>query len=160
MLDVSIRLDVLNLLARLRDDEGMALLYITHDIASARYLCDEAYVMYAGQMVEGGPAESVINDPQHPYTRLLVESSPDPERSMASEGTSVFEDVGTLGEPPSLVNPPNGCRFHPRCPHALDKCRTSFPPRTTTKDGGWVHCWLHDGADAQPGAAGGPPTAA
>ncbi|MGW2144440.1 ABC transporter ATP-binding protein [Nonomuraea bangladeshensis] len=140
MLDVSIRLDVLNLLARLRDEEGLALLYITHDIASARYLSDDIFVMYAGQMIEGGPAESVIQEPKHPYTRLLIDSSPDPERAA---GRSAFTAAEKLGEPPSLVDPPPGCRFHPRCPFARDECRTEFPPRTEFPDGGWTTCWLH-----------------
>jgi len=141
MLDVSIRLDVLNLLARLREEEGLALLYITHDIASARYLSDDIYVMYAGQMVEGGPAESVIQEPKHPYTRLLLDSSPDPER--AGSG-SAFTATAKLGEPPSLVDPPPGCRFHPRCPFAKEKCKTDFPPRTEFADGSWTNCWLHE----------------
>ncbi|MER6943136.1 ABC transporter ATP-binding protein [Nonomuraea sp. NPDC000554] len=136
MLDVSIRLDVLNLLAQLRDEEGLALLYITHDIASARYVSDEIYVMYAGQMVEGGPAESVIQDPKHPYTRLLVDSSPDP-------GRATFASTVPPGEPPSLVDPPPGCRFHPRCPLARAECTTEFPPRVDFPDGTWTNCWLN-----------------
>ncbi|NUT44485.1 MAG: ABC transporter ATP-binding protein [Thermoactinospora sp.] len=143
MLDVSIRLDVLNLLARLREEEGLALLYITHDIASARYLSDDIYVMYAGQMVEGGPAESVIQEPKHPYTRLLIDSSPDPERA---GGSSAFTATAKLGEPPSLVDPPPGCRFHPRCPFAMAKCKTDLPPRTEFPDGSWTTCWLHEEA--------------
>ncbi|MFI5752192.1 ABC transporter ATP-binding protein [Streptomyces sp. NPDC051644] len=79
-LDVSIRLDMLNLLARLRDEEGLSLLYITHDIASARYLADRIHVMYAGQIVESGPTEEVIQHPKHPYTKLLLDSSPDTDQ--------------------------------------------------------------------------------
>ena len=141
MLDVSIRLDVLNLLAKLRDEDGLALLYITHDIASARYLCDEVRVMYAGQMVEGGPKDAVIQSPKHPYTRLLVDSSPDPDRP--GGGLRDQPGTGDLGEPPDLTDPPAGCRFHPRCPFAMDDCRRSFPDRTTFEDGQWAHCWLH-----------------
>ncbi|WP_432164718.1 ABC transporter ATP-binding protein [Streptomyces sp. bgisy031] len=143
MLDVSIRLDVLNLLAKLRDEEGLALLYITHDIASARYLSDEVRVMYAGQMVEGGPKEAVIQSPKHPYTRLLIESSPDPDRSSGGGLRDASGSAEDLGEPPSLTNPPSGCRFHPRCPFAMDDCRRAFPERTTFDDGQWAHCWLH-----------------
>jgi peptide/nickel transport system ATP-binding protein len=153
MLDVSIRLDILNLLAKLRDEEGLALLYITHDIASARYLCDTVQVMYAGQMVEGGPKESVIQTPKHPYTRLLLDSSPDPGRSMASVGSAdgpsdagpagLFEAAEDLGEPPNLVDPPEGCRFHLRCEFAMAECSTEFPERTDFPDGQWAHCWLH-----------------
>ena len=145
MLDVSIRLDMLNLLARLREEDGLALLYITHDIASARYLCDEIVVMYAGRMVEGGPKEDVLQHPLHPYTRLLIESSPDPDRGRAA----LFDGADELGEPPSLIDPPPGCRFHPRCPFAMERCRTETPPRTTVAGGQWAHCWLLDGQEAE-----------
>ncbi|WP_246113506.1 ABC transporter ATP-binding protein [Streptomyces montanus] len=149
MLDVSMRLDILNLLARLRDEEELALLYITHDIASARYLAEEIHVMYAGQMVEGGPAEEIIQNPQHPYTRLLLDASPDPARTVTAGGSSVFADVEDSGEPPNLAAPPPGCRFHPRCPFATDDCRRAFPARTEHPTGQWVHCWLYpSGASA------------
>ncbi|MFI7454764.1 ABC transporter ATP-binding protein [Nonomuraea sp. NPDC049714] len=142
MLDVSIRLDMLNLLARLRDEDGLALLYITHDIASARYLSDEIVVMYAGRMIEGGPKEEVIARPRHPYTKLLIESSPDPGRG-EDERAALFAGADELGEPPSLVDPPAGCRFHPRCPFAMPECEQSPPPRTDLGGGHWAHCWLH-----------------
>ncbi|WP_427890605.1 ABC transporter ATP-binding protein [Kribbella sp. GL6] len=142
MLDVSIRLEMLNLLDRLRTEDGLALLYITHDIASARYLCDDIVVMYAGRMVEGGPKEAVIADPLHPYTQLLIDSSPDPERDR-TDRAALF-DAEDLGEPPSLIDPPAGCRFHPRCPVAMDICRTDVPPRTELPDGRWTHCWLQE----------------
>lgn len=148
MLDVSIRLDMLNLLARLRDEEELALLYITHDIASARYIADQIAVMYAGQMVESGPSESVIAHPRHPYTQLLIESSPDPERVHADGGDNIFRATEALGEPPSLVNPPSGCRFHPRCPLAQERCRTTSPPRVRFEDGQWADCWALVPADA------------
>src|SRR5439155_12059179 len=80
MLDVSIRLDMLNLLLRLKEEENMALLFITHDLASARYFAEETLVMYAGQMVEGGPSDEVIQRPKHPYTQLLLSAAPDPDR--------------------------------------------------------------------------------
>ncbi|WP_026162467.1 ABC transporter ATP-binding protein [Kribbella catacumbae] len=140
MLDVSIRLDILNLLAKLRDDEGLAILYITHDIASARYFADDINVMYAGQLVESGPAEAVSQQPKHPYTRLLLDCSPDPDRS-DSGVVDTFDDE--LGEPPSLIDPPPGCRFHPRCPFARDECRTRLPEATTFEDGSWTRCWLY-----------------
>ncbi|MPY58785.1 ABC transporter ATP-binding protein [Streptomyces spongiae] len=143
MLDVSMRLDILNLLARLRDEEDLALLYITHDIAGARYLAEEIHVMYAGQMVEGGPTEEIIQNPQHPYTRLLLGASPDPARTLTPGGSSVFADVEDSGEPPNLTDPPPGCRFHPRCPFATDSCRRAFPARTELPTGQWVHCWLY-----------------
>ncbi|MFJ4837494.1 ABC transporter ATP-binding protein [Streptomyces sp. NPDC088746] len=144
MLDVSIRLDMLNLLARLRDEQGLALLYITHDIASARYLCDDIQVMYAGQMVEGGPKDAVINTPRHPYTRMLVEASPDPAHRLGEHASAPYDEDDALGEPPNLTDPPAGCRFHPRCAFAMDECRRAFPPRTELSDGHWAHCWMHD----------------
>jgi peptide/nickel transport system ATP-binding protein len=143
MLDVSIRLDVLNLLGKLRDEDGLALLYITHDIASARYLSDEINVMYAGQLVEGGPTELVIQHSAHPYTRLLLDSAPDPARSVGESGVTAFVEAGELGEPPSLINPPAGCRFHPRCPFVMEECRTRLPDRTELGSGHWTRCWLH-----------------
>ncbi|MET0354598.1 ABC transporter ATP-binding protein [Plantibacter flavus] len=144
MLDVSIRLEMLNLLDRLRREDGLALLYITHDIASARYLCDDIVVMYAGQMVEAGPKDAVISNPQHPYTKLLVESSPDPHRDTAVDRDDIFGSADELGEPPSLIDPPSGCRFHPRCPFAMERCRTTQPPRAQLPDGRWADCWLHE----------------
>jgi peptide/nickel transport system ATP-binding protein len=144
MLDVSIRLEMLNLLQRLRAEDGLALLYITHDIASARYLCDEIAVMYAGQMVECGPKEEVIASPQHPYTKLLIESSPDPERAV-TDRDELFAGADELGEPPSLIDPPSGCRFHPRCPFATPECTTgSAPPRVELGGGHWARCRLHE----------------
>ena len=158
MLDVSIRLEMLNLLDRLRREDGLALLYITHDIASARYLCDDIVVMYAGRIVETGPKEAVISDPQHPYTKLLIESSPDPHRDEAAVATAtggaaadtaarrdaVFGSADELGEPPSLIDPPSGCRFHPRCPFAMEQCRTTRPPRIEVGPDHGADCWLHD----------------
>lgn len=144
MLDVSIRLDVLNLLKRLRAEEGLALLYITHDIASARYIADEVKVMYAGQMVESGPTEAVIQDPKHPYTKLLLDSSPNPDAVADSDRDALFDGVGDLGEPPSLITPPSGCRFHPRCPAAMDICRIQEPPKFDLPGDRWAQCWLND----------------
>jgi peptide/nickel transport system ATP-binding protein len=152
MLDVSIRLGILNLLLRLKEEERLALLYITHDIASARYFADDTLVLYAGQMVEGGPSEAVTQDPKHPYTRLLLSAAPDPERLLRAEQTT--EAVPALGEIPSLITPPSGCRFHPRCPHVMPVCRERFPGRTDLGGGRWTHCFLYgDGAAASPTAA-------
>jgi len=152
MLDVSIRLDMLNLLLRLKEEENMALLFITHDLASARYFAEETLVMYAGQMVEGGPTEEVIQRPKHPYTQLLLSAAPDPDRfgSTVLQGdrkesprVQSIVTVGGSGEPPSLINPPGGCRFHPRCPYAMPVCRQQFPPRTELGGGRWVNCYLY-----------------
>ncbi|WBB68275.1 ABC transporter ATP-binding protein [Micromonospora sp. WMMD812] len=156
MLDVSIRLGILNLLRDLKDRLNLAILYITHDIASARYFADETLVMYAGRMVEGGDSETVTQSPAHPYTRLLIESAPDPDR-IAGIAADTEEDRGN-GEPPSLIRPPAGCRFHPRCPHAMPRCASDLPPRLPVDDqpGHWAACWLYDPATVaaeEPGSA-------
>jgi peptide/nickel transport system ATP-binding protein len=154
MLDVSIRLDILNLLLRLKDEEQLALLFITHDIASARYAAETTLVMYAGQMVEGGPSDEVIQRPKHPYTQLLLSAAPDPDR-MSPDGKRGAE-LPARGEIPSLINPPTGCRFHPRCPHAMPVCRQRFPQRTELGGGHWTHCFLYgndEAASEQPSAS-------
>ncbi len=143
MLDVSIRLGVLNLLLRLKEEDRLALLYITHDIASARYFADETMVMYAGQMVEGGPSEAVTQAPKHPYTQLLLQAAPDPDRLLGGMLGTDSSALEAKGEPPSLINPPSGCRFHPRCPYVMAVCRQQFPPRTDLGGGHWTHCYLY-----------------
>ena len=145
MLDVSIRLDVLNLLLRLKDEEHLALLFITHDIASARYFAEDTLVMYAGQSVEGGPSEEVIQRPRHPYTQLLISAAPDPDR-LGPDGKQA-RPLPARGEIPSLITPPSGCRFHPRCPHAMEICRQRFPGRTEFGGGHWTHCFLYGEGD-------------
>jgi len=136
MLDVSIRLGVLNLLAGLRDQEHLAILYVTHDIASARYLADTIVVMYAGQLVEAAPSVDLTDNPAHPYTQLLLSAAPDPDR----KGPPA---VAAQGAVPSLLAPPTGCRFHPRCPHVMDVCRSQAPPTVTVSPGHLAACWLH-----------------
>ncbi|SNY73364.1 ABC transporter ATP-binding protein [Paractinoplanes atraurantiacus] len=144
MLDVSIRLGVLNLLRDLKERLNLAILYITHDIASARYFADQTLVMYAGRMVEGGDSETVTQTPAHPYTKLLIDSAPDPDRLIA-DIDPLEEDRGN-GEPPSLIRPPSGCRFHPRCPSAMPRCSTDLPVPLQIGDtpGHWAACWLYD----------------
>jgi peptide/nickel transport system ATP-binding protein len=136
MLDVSIRLGVLNLLGDLREQDRLGILYITHDIASARYLADVIMVMYAGEVVESGPASVVTDEPAHPYTQLLLSAAPDPDRAEppALQGR---------GSPPSLVAPPSGCRFHPRCPHAMAVCAARTPPPAQVAADHSSACWLH-----------------
>jgi peptide/nickel transport system ATP-binding protein len=140
MLDVSIRLGVLNLLAGLSGESRLAMLYITHDIASARYSANEILVMYAAELIEGGDAEDVTQRPAHPYTSLLVNSAPDPAR----RGRLTQGDP-QAGELPDLVNPPMGCRFAPRCPHVMKVCLERSPTRVELGDGHWVRCFLHGG---------------
>jgi peptide/nickel transport system ATP-binding protein len=121
MLDVSIRIGLLNVMARLRDEEGVSILYITHDIASARYVADRLIVMYAGQIAEQGPVEDVLAGPRHPYTQLLLSAVPDPKAEL---------NVGAetdRGEPPKVIDPTPGCRFRWRCPLAIDVCHSVTP---------------------------------
>lgn len=143
MLDVSIRLGVLNLLADLRDREHLAILYVTHDIASARYLADTIVVMYAGQLVEVAPSTELTDNPAHPYTQLLLSAAPDPDRAQPPH-------LKDRGAPPSLLAPPSGCRFHPRCPHAMDVCKRKAPPSIAVGADHIAACWLHvDPAERQ-----------
>jgi oligopeptide/dipeptide ABC transporter ATP-binding protein len=121
MLDVSIRAGILNLMCDLREREGVSFLYITHDIASARYVADRLTVLYAGHVVESGPSENVLRAPLHPYTQLLLAAVPDPRAPLS---TLTSSDVG---EPPRVINPGVGCRFRFRCPIAIAECSTTTP---------------------------------
>ncbi|ATG50191.1 peptide ABC transporter ATP-binding protein [Brachybacterium vulturis] len=141
MLDVSIRLDVLNLLDEIRRERGVAILYITHDIASARYISDRMAVMYSGELVETGPTEDVVAHPKHPYTRLLIESAPDPSRRRDS-ASAEFEET-SLGEPADPAQEIAGCRFQARCPFVMARCRQEAPPLLTTATQ-HARCWLFD----------------
>jgi len=121
MLDVSIRIGLLNVMAGLRDKLGVSVLYITHDIASARYVADRLIVMYAGHIAEAGPVEEVLARPRHPYTQLLLSAVPDPRAELhVSEETD-------MGEPPRVIDPTPGCRFRWRCPLAIDECSQVTP---------------------------------
>ena len=138
MLDVSVRLGILNLLRDLCDNERVAILYITHDIASARYIADETIVMYAGQVVERSHGTGLIDEPKHPYTQLLISSVPDPNEPLRRAP----EVENHLDRDVSLVE---GCRFAPRCLHAMQKCRQVTPPAFTVGDAHTAKCWLFDG---------------
>jgi oligopeptide/dipeptide ABC transporter ATP-binding protein len=111
---------VLNMMANLRDQEGVSILYITHDLASARYVADRVIVMYAGHLVEEGPTETVLGDPKHPYTQLLLSAVAD----IHEKDETISADTG---EPPRVINPSEGCRFRWRCPLAIDKCSHVTP---------------------------------
>jgi peptide/nickel transport system ATP-binding protein len=125
MLDVSVRIGLLNLMAQLRDEQGVSLLYITHDIASARYVADRIMVMYAGHLVETGPVEQVLRQPKHPYTQLLLDAVPDPRAPLG------LHDSADRGEPPRVIDPTPGCRFRWRCPLAVDTCSRITPELVT-----------------------------
>jgi peptide/nickel transport system ATP-binding protein len=154
MLDVSIRLGVLNLLGELRDIEGLAILYVTHDIASARYFADTMTVMYAGRVVESGPSLEVTDNPKHPYTQLLLDAAPDPERAGP-------QAIQARGSAPSLITLPSGCRFHPRCPYAMPICSEQQPPDISVGEGHVAACWLrhadYNDATDNPSPAGNVP---
>ena len=156
MLDVSIRLEMLNLLDDLRKRLSLALLYITHDIASARYFADEVLVMYAGQIVEQGPAEQVTQQPAHPYTQLLISSAPDPDNlgSVLKSGNRAIH-AGGSGSGPAAV----GCPFSTRCPLADDKCRAENPPLHQLTAVRAAACWrLSEAAPALVGGTANPST--
>ncbi len=142
MLDVSIRVGLLNLMAELREKEGVSFLYITHDIASARYVADRLIVMYAGHVVEEGPAEEVLAAPRHPYTQLLLSAVPDPKAPLSRGG-------GEVGEPPKVINPKPGCRFRARCPFAIDRCGSETPEMRLVSISHSAACHV---AEVNPGA--------
>jgi len=131
-LDASIQAQVLNLLADLYDKHNYTYLIITHNIAVAKFISDRIAVMYAGRIVELGPAEETIDHPQHPYTQALLKSVP-------MLGSKEIE--GPEGETPSLLNPPSGCRFHPRCPYVMEICKTT-EPELIMVGSTQVACWL------------------
>lgn len=137
MLDVSVRLGVLNLLRGLCDNDRLAILYVTHDIASARYIADSIMVMFAGQVVEQSRGTALVDEPTHPYTQLLIASVPDP-----SDPT---RDVTPTGEHNQSAIGEQGCRFSPRCPYVMERCRVEEPPAFIVGDDHTSKCWLHAG---------------
>jgi peptide/nickel transport system ATP-binding protein len=136
MLDVSIRMGVMNMMLKLKEEKGISYLYITHDLAGARYMCSRIAIMYAGMIVEIGPTEEVISQAAHPYLRLLKAASPAPEAGFTRQR------IAAKGEIPSLMEPPSGCRFHPRCPYATPACRTEPPAMRDLGGGHHVRCVL------------------
>ena len=135
MLDVSVRLGILNLLEDLKQQRNLAALYITHDIATARYFAEETAVLYAGHLVEQGPSTAITDSPQHPYTQLLIESVPNPARKMASAtGKRRAADI------PLWTDKSRGCPFVSRCPRATAICRETMPGPTALGSGHMVRC--------------------
>ena len=131
-LDVSIQAQIVNLLRRFQQEQGLTYLFIAHDLSMVRYVSDEVGVMYLGQLVEICPADEIYAHPLHPYTQGLLASIPIPNPRMAGEK----EGVGLTGDLPSPINPPAGCRFHTRCPYATRRCREEAP---VLKDAGGGH---------------------
>jgi peptide/nickel transport system ATP-binding protein len=136
MLDVSIRMGILNLMLQIKAEKHIAFLYITHDIASARYVADEVIVMYAGHVVERGATEDVLQSPLHPYTRLLLSAVPDPSSDLKKPR------MEARGEVHAVVDPPPGCRFAGRCPVAIPRCTMTTPQLIEVRPGHWVRCHL------------------
>lgn len=139
MLDVSLRLGVLNLMLSLNEQYGIGYLYITHDLASARYVGARIAVMYAGDIVEEGPADTIVEEAKHPYTQLLIQAAPDPDR----RGVDDLDSAVFTGEPPNLSMEIQGCPFQFRCPHVMDKCRKEVPMKRPVGDGQLVKCHLY-----------------
>jgi peptide/nickel transport system ATP-binding protein len=134
MLDVSIRIGILNLMLDLKNEQDLAFLYVTHDLASARYVADTVLVMYAGQIVEQGPAERVLHSPLHPYTQLLLASVPDPALPVRDR-IEVRKGVAS-----AAVDPPAGCRFVGRCPLRIDICSQITPELVTAQPAQSARC--------------------
>lgn len=140
MLDASMRVEILELLRKIQQSHKMGVIYITHDLSSVRYFSERVFIMYAAKLVEKTDVRSVVNNPLHPYTETLLNAIPDPD----PENAARFKDVPP-GEPPSLINPPQGCRFHPRCPRIIEGlCDLEEPPEFEPEPGHFVECWLYN----------------
>jgi peptide/nickel transport system ATP-binding protein len=136
-LDVSIRAQIINLLLELQAEMGLSYLMISHDLGVVEHMSDRVAVMYLGRIVETGGWREIFEQPRHPYTRALIAAIPDPlTRGLAREKAR--------GEIPSPLNPPPGCTFNPRCPHATDHCRSAPPTLAAVEEGHLVSCWRAD----------------
>jgi len=139
--DISVRAQILNLLKGLQNTLGMGSLFISHDIATVRFMCDDVIVIYLGRIVEKGPASKICNTPDHPYTRALLAATlpADPDKHTG--------ELKPIGEIPSPLNPPQGCAYHPRCPFAKDICRTTRPELKGPDDGTLTACHMTHAED-------------
>lgn len=137
-LDMSIQAQIVNLLIRLREQLGLTLLFISHDLDVVQYLCDRVVVLYLGHVMEIAPTAVLFSAPAHPYTKALLSAAPIPDPEQAPP------QVVLHGDPPSPLNPPSGCVFRTRCPHALAVCADKVPELTATQEGRLVACWRHD----------------
>jgi peptide/nickel transport system ATP-binding protein len=139
MLDASVRVEVLRLLQGLQREHNLAVIYITHDLSTVRYFSERIFVMYAGKFVEKSEINELLLHPMHPYTQALLAAIPDPDPQNAFS----YREVPP-GEPPSLINPPSGCRFHPRCPHFMENlCEVEVPPDFEPMPAHTAACWLY-----------------
>ncbi|HEY7317589.1 MAG TPA: ABC transporter ATP-binding protein [Candidatus Binatia bacterium] len=140
MLDASVRVEILELLHGLQQAHDLGVIYITHDLSSVRHFSDRIFVMYAGKIIEKASVHELIHNPLHPYARALLAAIPDPD----AENASMLKPVPP-GEPPSLVQPPSGCRFHPRCPEFMKGlCEVKDPPEFEPQPDHFSMCWLYD----------------
>jgi len=139
MLDASVRVEILRLLRNLQEQHNLAVIYITHDLSTVRYFSERIFVMYAGKLVERSRIEPLVRNPLHPYTQALLEATSDPDANNAL----IYRELPP-GEPPSLVNPPSGCRFHPRCSQAIQGlCEVEVPPEFEPAPERMAACWLY-----------------
>jgi peptide/nickel transport system ATP-binding protein len=136
-LDMSIQAQIVNLLIQLREQLGLTLLFISHDLDVVQYLCDRVVVLYLGRVMEIAPTADLFASPAHPYTRALLSAAPIPDPEQAAPR------VDLQGDPPSPLNPPSGCVFRTRCPHAVPACVETVPELTPTTSGRLVACWRH-----------------
>ncbi|WMD22226.1 ABC transporter ATP-binding protein [Achromobacter seleniivolatilans] len=145
-LDVSVRAQIINLFQDLQQELGLSFLLIAHDLAVVRHVSHRIAIMYAGQVVETGSRDDIYERPLHPYTRGLLAAVPEPER-----GASLRQVYAVAaGEPPSPMSPPSGCRYHPRCPQAVERCRLAAPPLEQRAPGHAAACWFAEPIPATP----------
>lgn len=147
MLDASVRIEILNLLRNIQKSHNLTLAFITHDLSTVRYFAEHIFVMYAGKIIEKARVDELLEAPQHPYTQALLGAIPDPDPENAKHIREL-----PVGEPPSLVNPPPACRFHPRCPKFMKGlCDVKYPPNFEPFPGHFSACWLQmpEGYEAQ-----------
>jgi peptide/nickel transport system ATP-binding protein len=140
MLDASVRVEILKLLRTLQESHGLSVIYITHDLSTVKYFSRRIFVMYAGNLIEKAATRTLLDHPLHPYTLALLAATSDPD----ARNADTFKEVPP-GEPPSLVNPPKGCRFHPRCAQAIaGLCNEKEPPDFEPEPEHYVACWLYE----------------
>ncbi|MHB1337467.1 MAG: ABC transporter ATP-binding protein [Bellilinea sp.] len=140
MLDASVRVEILKLLKGLQERHNLAVIYVTHDLSTVRYFSERIFVMYAGQVIEKGKVDRLVDNPLHPYTYALLQGTSDPD----ARNASIMKEVPP-GEPPSLVKPPAGCRFHPRCPKIIKGvCDIKEPPEFEPEPNHLTYCWLYE----------------
>jgi peptide/nickel transport system ATP-binding protein len=137
-LDVSVKAQIINLLQDLQQELGLALLFISHDLAIVEHMTHRVAVMYLGKIVETAPKRNIFAAPKHPYTKALLSAVPVPEPGAARQRIILKGDV------PSPINPPKGCRFHTRCPYVFDRCRSEEPELRLTDEGHFAACHLND----------------